>query len=73
SLLAAQVRQQEAALAIPAIQASKGDILTCPQDFVHEFASFIWPITPPKRQLTPHASLHSWLAFACPDSQRRAD
>ena len=39
-LLAAQLRQQEAALAIPAIQSTSRDILTRPKNIVNEFASF---------------------------------
>ena len=39
-LLAPQLRQQEAVLAIPALQSTTGEILTCPQDIVDEFASF---------------------------------
>ncbi|XP_078524928.1 uncharacterized protein LOC144798014 [Lissotriton helveticus] len=39
-LLAAQLRQREAAMAIPAIKSSGGDILTRPQYIVEEFASF---------------------------------
>ncbi|KAJ1209160.1 hypothetical protein NDU88_004538 [Pleurodeles waltl] len=47
-LLASQLHQQEAALAIPAIQDPTGNIITCPQNIADEFANFYQKLYTPE-------------------------
>lgn len=60
-LLAAQLRQREAAMAIPALRSSGGDVLTHPQDIVNEFASYYKHLYTPSDQIDQH-KITSFLA-----------
>lgn len=60
-LLAAQLRQREVAMAIPAIKTSEGTMLTRPQDIVNEFASYYQSLYTPDAQID-HKKMLSFLS-----------